>query len=126
MARRDTGEKEGVSRDLFVSEMTKRLELMQADMLERAKAFRKVHSKEIDSMEDFKSFFTMQDEEYPELQGGFAWSHWCDGAACEEKISSELAVTIRLIPFDRDANGSGACVVCGGASVGRVVFAKSY
>ena len=126
MARRDTGEKEGVSRDLFVSEMTKRLELMQADMLERAKAFRKAHSKEIDSMEDFKSFFTMQDEEYPELQGGFAWSHWCDGAACEEKISSELAVTIRLIPFDRDANGSGACVVCGGASVGRVVFAKSY
>jgi prolyl-tRNA synthetase len=77
-------------------------------------------------MEDFKSFFTMQDEEYPELQGGFAWSHWCDGAAGEEKISSELAVTIRLIPFDRDANGSGACVVCGGASVGRVVFAKSY
>ena len=38
MARRDTGEKVGVSRDQFISEMTMRLELIQADMLERAKA----------------------------------------------------------------------------------------
>ena len=51
MARRDTGEKESVSRDLFLSDMTKRLESIQADMLERAKAFRTAHSEEIDSIE---------------------------------------------------------------------------
>ena len=126
MARRDTGEKGGVSRDLFLSDMTKRLESMQADMLERAKAFRTTHSEEIDSIEEFSSFFTKQYESHPELQGGFAWSHWCDGAACEEKIRNDLAVTIRLIPFNRGAGGSGSCVVCGSASTGRVVFAKSY
>ena len=126
MARRDTGEKESVSRDLFLSDMTKRLESIQADMLERAKAFRTAHSQEIDSMEEFRSFFMKKDQNHPEVQGGFAWSHWCDGAACEEKISKDLAVTIRLIPFNRGASGSGSCVVCGSSSVGRVVFAKSY
>ena len=126
MARRDTGEKESVSRDLFISDMTTRLESIQEDMLERAKAFRTAHSEEIDSMQEFRSFFTKKDQNHPEMQGGFAWSHWCDGAACEEKISKELAVTIRLIPFNRGASGSGSCVVCGSSSVGRVVFAKSY
>ena len=65
-----------------------------------------------------------KDQNHPEMQGGFAWSHWCDGAACEEKISKDLAVTIQFDPFNPRASGSGSCVVCGSSSVGRVVLQK--
>lgn len=126
MARRDTGEKLAVSREDFVGGMSERLEAMQAGLLARARDFRAAHSREIDSMDAFRAFFTETREEEPQVQGGFVWSHWCGGAACEAAIGDELAVTIRCIPFDREASGPGACIQCGAASVGRVVFAKSY
>ena len=31
-----------------------------------------------------------------------AWSHWCDGTECEDKIRQDLGVTIRLKPFNRE------------------------
>lgn len=126
MARRDTGEKATVSRADFVGGMRERLEAMQAGLLARARDFREAHSREIDALDEFRAFFTDVREEEPHVQGGFVWSHWCDGAGCEDAISDELAVTIRCIPFDRTASGPGACIKCGAASVGRVVFAKSY
>jgi prolyl-tRNA synthetase len=126
MARRDTGEKAAVNRADFVRGMSERLEGMQAGLLARARDFREAHSREIDAWDEFRAFFTDVREEEPHVQGGFAWSHWCDGVACENAIREELAVTIRCIPFDRTASGSGACIKCGAASVGRVVFAKSY
>ena len=95
-------------------------------MLSKAKEFRAYHSKEIDSYESFRDFFNTKSEAEPEIQGGFAWSHWCDGTECEDKIRQDLAVTIRLKPFNREDSGSGKCIVCGKFSSGRVVFAKSY
>ena len=123
MARRDTGEKESVSRDLFISDMTTRLESIQEDMLERAKAFRTAHSEEIDSMEEFRSFFTKKDQIIPRCKVVLLGVIGVMGRLVK-KISKELAVTIRLIPFNRGASGSGSCVVCGSSSVGRVVFCK--
>ena len=48
------------------------------------------------------------------------------GIIGEDKIRQDLAVTIRLKPFNREDSGSGKCIVCGKFSRGRVVFAKSY
>ena len=53
----------------------------------------------IDTKEEFYAFFTPKNKEKPELHGGFALSHWCGNADCEEKIKEELKVTIRCIPF---------------------------
>ncbi len=126
MARRDTGGKKSLPKEEFISGIVPLLEDMQQGMLARAAAFRDEHTLEIDLLEDFKAFFTPQNSRCPEAHGGFALSHWCGDRACEQKINGELAVTIRTVPFDRDAYGAGACVCCGAPGRGRVVFAKSY
>ena len=126
MTRRDTGMKTSLDKHAFVSDITNKLKNIQNDMFARAKDFRSLHSREIDSIEAFKDFFSKDDNPNTEVQGGFAWSHWCDKTECEDKIRQELAVTIRLKPFNRSESGSGKCIVCGKHSVGRVVFAKSY
>jgi prolyl-tRNA synthetase len=126
MARRDTGEKQGIDKDAFVSGIVQTLEEIQHAMLQKALAHRAEHTKEIDSYDEFVRFFTPENKERPEAHGGFAMSHWCDDAACESKINDELSVSIRTVPFDRAAGGPGSCVCCGKTSSGRVVFAKSY
>jgi prolyl-tRNA synthetase len=126
MARRDTQEKAGMDKEQFVEGITDLLQGIQDNLLQRALAYRSAHTREIDCYEAFKSFFTPENRDRPETHGGFAMSHWCDGAACEATINEELSVTIRCVPFDREASGAGACVCCGKPSVGRVVFAKSY
>ncbi|VGO14404.1 Proline--tRNA ligase [Pontiella desulfatans] len=126
MARRDTGEKQGIDKDAFVDGIVATLEDIQQGLLQRALAHRAENTREIDSYEEFVQFFTPENKERPEAHGGFAMSHWCDGSECEDKINDELSVTIRTVPFDRAEGGAGACICCGKPSSGRVVFAKSY
>jgi prolyl-tRNA synthetase len=126
MARRDTGEKRGIDKDEFVAGIAGLLEDMQQSLLQRAMDYRKEYSRDIDSYDDFTAFFTPQNKERPEAHGGFAMSHWCDGAECENKINDDLSVSIRCIPFDRENSGGGSCIYCGKPSKGRVVFAKNY
>ncbi len=127
MARRDKGHKEKVSmpREQFISQIGSILDEMQANMFERAKAFRHAHTHELDDKSAFTAFFTPQNNEKPEIHGGFALSHWCGSDECEMKIKEELAVTIRCLPFEMP-NEKGQCICCGGESSRRVVFAKAY
>ncbi len=128
VGRRDKGPREKFSqpRDAFVAGVAGLLDEIQTSMLERAKAFRAQHTHAIDTWDDFVAFFTPKNADKPEIHGGFAMSHWCGGEACERKVTDDLTVTIRCVPFDREKNGAGACVVCGKESKGRVVFAKAY
>ncbi len=126
MARRDTMEKQGVDKDEFVANIVQTLDDIQNNLLQRALDHRAENTKEIDSYDAFKAFFTPENKNRPEAHGGFAMSHWCDSGECEDKINDELSVTIRCIPFDRADSGEGACICCGKPSPGRVVFAKSY
>jgi prolyl-tRNA synthetase len=118
-------EKASVTRDAFLGSVASVLDEIQRNLFDRALAFRKQHSVPMDSLQDFYAFFTPQNEAKPEIHGGFAYAHWCGNAACEEKIKTDLKVTIRCIPFD-DENEVGACIVCGDKSRKRVVFAKAY
>ncbi len=126
MARRDTGEKQGVDKDEFAAGIVQTLEEIQQGLLQRALDHRAEHTRAIDSYDAFVAFFTPENKKQPEAHGGFAMSHWCDGEACEKKINDDLSVTIRTIPFDRAEDGAGECICCGKPSSGRVVFAKSY
>ncbi len=58
-------------------------------------------------------------------KGGFFWAHWCGSAACEEKVKDETKATIRCLPFDAEKE-PGKCIVCGGSSQQRVVWARAY
>jgi len=99
---------------------------MQDGLFAKALAYRRQHTHAIDAYDDFKAWFSPRNAEKPEIHGGFALAHWCNNPSCEERIAAELGVTIRLIPFDREASGPGKCVYCGSPSSGRVVFAKAY
>lgn len=92
---------------------------------QRALAFREENTVKIDSKDEFYKFFTAKNKNKPEIHGGFAHSHWCGDPACEEQIKSDLKVTIRCIPLEKETE-EGQCIACGKTSHERVIFAKSY
>jgi prolyl-tRNA synthetase len=127
VGRRDKSskEKESVPRDQFIKTIVQVLDEIQKNLFDRALRFREENSTQIDTSDDFYAFFTPQKPEKAEIHGGFALSHWCGNEACEEKIKTDLSVTIRCIPLNAEKE-TGRCIACGEESVQRVVFAKAY
>ena len=127
IGRRDKSSKDksSITRDNFVGEITDILDEIQQTLFERALAFRKAHTMTIDSTNNFYEYFTPQNQEKPEIHGGFTLSHWCGADSCESKIKQNLSVTIRCIPLSAQIE-KGECIYCGRPSESRVVFAKAY
>ncbi|MFH1047814.1 MAG: proline--tRNA ligase [Patescibacteria group bacterium] len=118
VVRRDTGEKQFVSRGELKATVERLLVQIQTDMFERAKKFRTDNSREIDSYDEFRKFFADEG-------GGFAYCHWCGRPECDERAKEEAKAGIRCIPFSQKKE-TGRCVLCDGESEGRVIFAKAY
>jgi prolyl-tRNA synthetase len=127
VARRDKNHKDKVSikKDHFVADITNILDEIQDTLFERALSFRKEYTVSIDDNNEFYDFFTPENQEKPEIHGGFVRAHWCGEDDCESKIKDDLSVTIRCLPFDSPSE-KGKCICCGNPSTGRVVFAKAY
>ncbi len=126
MARRDKGhkDKESVERTAFVSRVHDILEEMQTGLFEQARDFRDRHSCEIDSEEDFRSYFAPPAGEPTPPHAGFAWAHFCGDEDVEQRINDELGVTVRCIPLT--GGEPGTCIFTGKPSEKRVVWAKAY
>ncbi len=126
VGRRDRGpkEKEGIQREQFVAGIAGLLTDIQQTLYDRALKFREEATRRIDSLDEFKQFFTPQNEQQPEIHGGLAWCHWADDPAVDELLK-ELKVTIRCIPLEGD-DEPGTCLFTGKPSKKRVVFAKAY
>ena len=101
------------------------LDEIQKTLFERAASFKNNNTVAIDDRNVFYQFFTPNNQEKPEIHGGFVLSQWCGSAACELKTKNDLGVTIRCVPFDKKTE-RGKCVCCGETGNGRVVFAKAY
>jgi len=127
LSRRDQPVKSKES--LPVAELVRRtveiLNSIQENLRERAKQFRDQHTRVIDSKEEFYNFFTPKNSSKPEIHGGFALAHWNGSGEVEERIKSDLKVTIRVIPIDDKAE-PGRCIFTGEPSRRRVVWGKSY
>lgn len=128
VSRRDLGPKakEVIGKEEFIRNASEILEEIQANLLARATALRDQHTRKLDSLDDFKAFFTPQNEERPEIHGGFALMHWAGDSNDEELLSKELKVTIRCIPLGDEYAEEGSCFLTGRPSSRRVVFAKAY
>jgi prolyl-tRNA synthetase len=126
VGRRDKSRKERYAQDRheFLQSVIKVLDEMQNALFEKSRKYRDQHTREIDSWDAFKAFFTPRNTEKPEIHGGFARAHWCEQQACESAVNEELGVTIRCIPFE--GHSDGRCVVCGKESKKVVIFAKAY
>lgn len=121
----DHRDKKSIKRNQFVGEITNILDEIQKILYDRALSFKKEHTIIIEDKKKFHDYFTPENQENPEIHGGFAWSFWCGSDECESKIKEDLKVTIRCIPFESD-DSSGKCICCGKSASGRVVFAKAY
>jgi prolyl-tRNA synthetase len=128
VARRDRSakDKEFISKELFIRDVADILDQIQSVLLERATALRDANMKKLDTEAEFRAFFTPQNENKPEIHGGFALMHWAGSSEDEERLQKELKVTVRCIPRDDSFAEEGTCFLTGKPSKRRVVFAKSY
>jgi prolyl-tRNA synthetase len=126
VGRRDRApkDKQGIDRAEFVAGISGLLDEIQDNLLAKAKAFRKEHTREITSEAEFIEFFTPKNSEEPEMHGGFASMGFCCDPELEDKIAKEHKVTVRCIP-EATVKESVACAFTGRPGK-RVIFAKSY
>ncbi|REK09476.1 MAG: proline--tRNA ligase [Planctomycetota bacterium] len=130
--RRDAppGEKKPpVPRGEFVDLIESELTAMQENLFHRALEYREQNTRTITSLADFEEFFTPDNVEKPEIHGGFAVCHICEGSETAE-ILAKHKVTVRCIPLaDQDGFGepvSGKCIFTGQPTTMRAVLAKAY
>jgi prolyl-tRNA synthetase len=125
LARRDTADKQPIERDKFVAQVGDILDQMQNGLFQKALELQQSNTCTIDNLDEFKSYFTPADPEKPEIHGGFAHCHCSADDPAVEKMLSDLKVTIRCIPLNREPE-SGKCIFTGKPSTGRVVLGKAY
>jgi len=128
LGRRDrpARERESLPLAAFIEQVGAILDEIQKNLYERADAFRRRNTREIDSYDELREFFTPENRQKPEIHGGFALCHWAGGAAEEELLKNELGVSIRCIPLDDEEGEQGTCILTGKPSPRRVVIAKAY
>ena len=114
--RRDTLEKESVSFDNIVERVKTLLDDIQANLFEKARAYRDAHVYECDNYDEFKE--RVKD-------GGFFLCHWDGTAETEAKIKEDTQATIRCVPFDYEQT-EGVDMVSGKPAKRRVIIARSY
>ena len=114
--RRDTLEKESVSFDGIVERVKTLLDNIQANLFEKARAYRDAHVYECDNYDEFKE--RVKD-------GGFFLCHWDGTAETEAKIKEDTQATIRCVPFDYEQT-EGIDMVSGKPAKCRVIIARSY
>jgi prolyl-tRNA synthetase len=117
LVRRDTREKAFVPLAGLAQVVRDRLDVMQTDLLARARKFMADNTTRVSGYDEFKQ--VMSDRR------GFLVAGWCGDAACEAAIKQETKATVRVIPIEGEA-AAGACVRCGKPSPREVYFAQAY
>ncbi|WP_291583785.1 proline--tRNA ligase [Clostridium sp. UBA6640] len=117
LVRRDTREKLVASIDELENELSKLLDAIQIDLLEKAKNHRESKTFNALTLEEFKNI--------AENKPGFIKAMWCGDKACEDKLKEEAGVTARCMPFKQESI-SNNCVCCGKQAVSLVYWGKAY
>lgn len=117
IVRRDTREKYFVSLDEIETRTGEILELMQSEMLERARKHRDAHTYDAHTYEEFKDTIANKP--------GFVRAMWCGDLACELKIKEDTTATSRCMPFDAEHIDT-RCVCCGKPAKALVYWGKAY
>jgi prolyl-tRNA synthetase len=117
LVRRDTREKQPVPISTLGPVIEALLGEIQADLFSTARRMLAAHTADVDIYEELAGRVA--------ANAGWSLAHWCGDAACEAQVKAETKATIRCIPRDLSSE-SGRCIVCGGTSDRRVVFARAY
>ena len=117
VARRDTKEKMSMSIDGLAENIIQLLSDIQTSIFNKAKTFRDAHITNADSWDEF---IQLLDE-----KTGFIAAHWDGTSETEDKIKELTKATIRCIPLGNNMQ-EGKCILTGGLSPQRVLFARAY
>lgn len=117
VARRDTKEKSSVALEGLADHIKNLLEEIQANLYNRALAFREGHTTTVDSWDEFV--------EVLDGKGGFVSAFWDGTAETEEAIKEKTKATIRCIPLNNPQE-EGKDVFSGQPATQRVLFARAY
>ena len=117
LVRRDTHEKTTVSLDNLEEEVSRMLDTIQSDMLERARKHRDTHTSQAVTWDEFV--------ETVDKKPGFVKAMWCGDLACEEKIKEVTGATSRCMPFAQE-HLSDTCVCCGRPAKKMVYWGRAY
>jgi prolyl-tRNA synthetase len=114
LVRRDTGEKEFVSRNGLSERLRVLLTEIQDNMLRQATEFREANTRRAETYGEFKEII--------EEKRGFVEAPWDGTEETEQKIKEETKATIRLLPFERE---EGKDLLSG--KPGQIaIFARAY
>jgi prolyl-tRNA synthetase len=118
LVRRDSRAKEQVALDGVAGRARGLLDDVQRALFDRAQQFVRDNTH---SAEDYETFKRIMHE-----QRGFIRAFWCGSPECEARIKEETRATVRVIPEDAAANGSGPCIYDGQPASQQALFAQSY
>ena len=126
VGRRDQSpkQKKSIPRSEFVGTVHEQLESMQRELFNRALENRQRVTKPIDSLEEFRDYFTPDPSDPTAIHGGFAQCHFAEGEPME-RVLKELKVSLRCVPLDAEEE-DGTCIFSNQPSRKRAVFAKAY
>lgn len=117
LVRRDNRVKTPTLIDGLANGVKVTLETIQAELFDRAVAFRDQHTSRVTSKDKFVELFVGRP--------GYVVSPWCGGESCEAKIKKETQATIRNLPLLPEP-ASGVCIECGEPGQTDAYFAKAY
>lgn len=117
IARRDTKEKQTISREGIADHIENLLTDIQQNIYNKALKFRDENTREANSYDEFKELL--------DTKAGFISAHWDGTSETEKRIKDETKATIRCIPLNNKQE-DGKCIVTGKPSTQRVLFARAY
>lgn len=118
LARRDTKEKDIVPIDGVEGRISGLLEEIQKNIYNKARDWAAENSRFAENFEEFKDIVTKK--------GGYVYANWDGTPETEARIKEATKASIRVIPFDQEANSKGKCVYTGNPASQKVVFARAY
>lgn len=117
IVRRDTREKIVTSLEEIETKVSEVLEIIQKEMLERARTHRDTHTYTAHTTEEFREIIANKP--------GFVKAMWCGELDCELNIKEETGATSRCMPFEQEKVAE-TCVCCGKPAKTMVVWGKAY
>jgi prolyl-tRNA synthetase len=117
--RRDTAEREKVSRGAAPERVKALMAEIQDNLYNKAKAFREANTHDVENMDELKKFFGEGGK------GGFARVYFGGSSEDEGEIKYVTGgATIRCMPLDDETTGK--CVYTGKPGARRAILAKAY
>ena len=115
LVRRDKNEKQFVSLDGLDGVVNELLEVIQKDMLVKAKANRDARIVEADSLDGILK--GVEDK-------NFVKAGWCGCRECEDKVKEYAQATARVMCDEEGVPEK--CAICGKTATHKVIFARAY